>query len=177
MAMLFADVVAYSQLSEEQIPLFVEHFLGRVSTVINRSGDRPVDRNTWGDALYFVFDSVAKAGRVALELVDLVQATDWLRLGLPEDLDLRVALHACPVFYFSDPVAERESFIVSHVSQAARIEPVTPPGQVFGSQGFAALSESDGVREFTCEYVGRTPLAKGYGTFPIYRVTRSCERR
>jgi class 3 adenylate cyclase len=173
MAMLFADVVAYSRLSEEQIPRFVEHFLGRVSEVINRAGAQPVDRNTWGDALYFVFDSVAKAGRVGLELVDLMRTVDWKALGLPEDLDLRVALHAGPVFEFWDPVAERDSFNGSHVSHAARMEPVTPPGQVFASQGFATLSESEGEHEFTCEYIGQTPLAKGHGTFPVYRVAGS----
>ncbi len=128
--MLFADVVGYSQLTEEQNPLFVEHFLGGVSSVMAQSGDRPVTRNTWGDALYFVFDSVAKAGRLALELVDLMHRTDWKRLGLPADLNLRVALHAGPVFECRDPVVGRRSFTGSHVNQAARIEPVTPPGQV-----------------------------------------------
>ena len=125
--MLFADVVGYSQLTEEQNPLFVEHFLGGVSSVMTQSGDRPVTRNTWGDALYFVFDSVAKAGRLALELVDLMHTTDWIRLGLPADLNLRVALHAGPVFECRDPVVGRRSFTGSHVNQAARIEPVTPP--------------------------------------------------
>jgi len=60
----------------------------------------------------------------------------------------------------------------THVSHAARIEPITPPGEVYASRWFAALAAADGVTEFVCEYVGRTPLAKGYGTFPTYHVRR-----
>ncbi|HEY9667290.1 MAG TPA: RyR domain-containing protein [Coleofasciculaceae cyanobacterium] len=30
----------------------------------------------------------------------------------------------------------------------------------------------EGIRDFTCDYVGQTPWAKGYGTFPTYHVRR-----
>ena len=58
------------------------------------------------------------------------------------------------------------------MNRAARLEPITPPGQVYASQVFAALASAEGVRDFTCDYVGQTPLAKGYGTFPTYHVRR-----
>ncbi len=61
---------------------------------------------------------------------------------------------------------------VSHVNRAARIEPITPPGQVYASEAFAALSAVRCPDSFVCEYVGQTPLAKGYGTFPAYHVRR-----
>jgi class 3 adenylate cyclase len=60
----------------------------------------------------------------------------------------------------------------SHVSRAARIEPITPPGQVYCSQEFAAVSEAENMQEFRCVYVGQTPLAKGFGTFATFRVSR-----
>ena len=59
-----------------------------------------------------------------------------------------------------------------HVSRAARIEPITPPGHVYASRSFAALAAAQGARDFVCEYVGQTPLAKGYGTFPTYHIRR-----
>ena len=62
------------------------------------------------------------------------------------------------------------------VEFAARIEPITPPGQVYASQAFAALAAAQGVTEFTCDYVGQTPLAKGYGTFATYHVHRNNPR-
>jgi class 3 adenylate cyclase len=93
-------------------------------------------------------------------------------MGLPSELNLRIALHAGPAYACTDPVTRAPNFIGTHVSRAARIEPITPPGQVYASQAFAALAEAQGVTEFTCDYVGQTPLAKKYGTFPTYHVRR-----
>lgn len=52
----------------------------------------------------------------------------------------------------------------------ARIEPKTPPGQVYASENFAAIAAAQKITDFRCEYVGRLPLAKGYGTFGTYHV-------
>jgi len=126
-------------------------------------------KNTWGDGLFFVFADVGSAGRFALELRDRVKATRWKARGLPE-LDLRIGLHAGPVYGCIDPVTERRNYIGSHVSRAARIEPVTPPGNVYASQPFAALAAAERGLEFKCDYVGQTAMAKKYGTFPTYVV-------
>ncbi len=56
------------------------------------------------------------------------------------------------------------------MNRAARVEPITPPGHVYATEAFAALSAAAGVTAFTCDYVGQTPLAKGYGAFATYRV-------
>jgi class 3 adenylate cyclase len=63
------------------------------------------------------------------------------------------------------------------VSQAARIEPVTPPGQVYVSEAFAAAAAARGVQVFTCDYVGRLPLAKGYGDYPLYHLRWASEHK
>lgn len=173
-AMLFADVVHFTQLQEEQFPAFVHHFLGTVAQLSQASPHSPLFQNTWGDALYFVFASVQKAGIFALELCDLIQQVDWQAKGLPADLNLRIALHAGPVARHRDPVTGHENYIGTHVNHTARIEPITPPGKVYASQAFAALASSEGVTDFTCDYVGKTPYAKQYGTFPTYHV---CRRR
>ena len=57
-----------------------------------------------------------------------------------------------------------------HTSRAARIEPITPPGCVYCSQSFAAISKTLSVTQFDCDYVGNVPLAKGYGSQPVYHV-------
>jgi len=54
------------------------------------------------------------------------------------------------------------------VSRAARIEPITPVGQVYASQQFAALASTQRVKDFNCDYVGRVPLPKKAGIVPIY---------
>jgi class 3 adenylate cyclase/tetratricopeptide (TPR) repeat protein len=171
-ALLFADAVHFSKLTEGQIPLFLGQFLEPIAQLLARPDYAPDGKNTWGDGLYFVFDTVRRAGLFALALAEQLNRTDFAAKGLPPGLNLRIALHAGPVYACVDPVTERETFTGTHVSRAARIEPITPPGQVYASQAFAALAYAQGMREFTCEYVGQTPLAKGYGTFPTYLVRR-----
>jgi hypothetical protein len=51
----------------------------------------------------------------------------------------------------------------SESSLSSRIEPITPSGQVYSSQSFAALATARGVREFRRDYVGQTSLAKAEG--------------
>ena len=72
-ALLFADAKGFSGLREDQIPAFVEGFLGTVADTLARdAATRRVLKNTWGDGLYFVFDSVRDAGVFALDLADAV---------------------------------------------------------------------------------------------------------
>jgi len=170
-ALLFADAQGYSKLTDDQIPRFVEHFLGLVAKLASESAFKPLVVETWGDAVYFVFDIVRDAGRFALDLRDGVRNIDWVSLGLPK-INLRVALHAGPVYLCTNPVTGRPACVGPHVSRAARIEPITPPGQVYASQEFVALAAADGVKELRCDYVGQTLMAKNYGTFPMYVVHR-----
>lgn len=169
---LFADVVNYTMLHEEQIPLFMKHFMGGVARLCKECTRPPEVKNTWGDALYFVFEELEDAGLFSLNLCSFVEETSWEHKELPGSLSIRVSLHAGPVHALKDPVIEKRTFTGAHVSRAARIEPVTPPGQVFCSEAFAALVAAGGIQSFGCEYVGETPLAKGYGSLPMYHVHR-----
>jgi len=172
MALLFGDVKGYSKLKENQIAAFVRYFFGGIAELEAKSDYQSVMKNTWGDALYYVFSSVRDAGLFALELCDFVGNTDWAKVGLPPEFNLRIGLHAGPVYRYSNPLTGKIAYGGTHVSHAARIEPIAPPGKVYASREFAAIASSERVREFACDYVGQTPLAKGYGTFPTYHVRR-----
>lgn len=171
-AILFADVVGYSKLSEEQIPVFMRRFM-EVPGGLLRDWPRPPEgRATWGDALYFVFEDVENAGSFALELSETIRNVHWADLGLPKNLSFRISLHAGPIYRLLDPVTGRHNFTGAHVTRGARIEPIAPPGQIYASEAFAALSAAYGVRGFTCEYVGEVPLAKKFGSWPLYHLRR-----
>lgn len=176
MALLFADAVNFSKLDEDQTRRFVEHFLGRIAALAQSVGHRPVMSNTWGDGLYFVFETIRDAGLFALDLSDCVRNTDWPVFGLPSSLSLRIGLHAGPVYACRDPLTGFASYVGTHVSRAARIEPIVPPGEVYASQAFAALARAEYVNEFSCEYVGLTRLAKGHGSLPTFHVRRAVGR-
>src|SRR6202011_517132 len=64
-AMLFADAVGYSKLSEDETPTFITQFWGAVAELNSRTAQRPEHVETAGDGLYMVFRGVAEAGRYA----------------------------------------------------------------------------------------------------------------
>lgn len=170
---IFADVVGFSKLKDEELSNYIEHFLGEVDDILSLIPKKPLTKNTWGDAFYFTFDSLKDAGNLALELCERIAKVNWRKKGLPEGINLRIALHTGPAFQCKDPVLKRTNFIGSHISKGARIEPITPPGQVYASQEFAALTAAQRVKDFKCDYVGQIPLPKGFGTFPLYNVQRA----
>lgn len=172
MALLFADAVGFSALNDLEVPLFVSRCLGRIADLVAARHDQVAVRETWGDGLFLAFRSVRAAGLFALEMLDLMQRTDWLAEGFSNPLAMRLALHAGPVHFTADPITGLSKCCGTHVSRAARLEPKTPSGQVYASEAFAALVAMEGVDEFRCDYVKELEWAKRYGTFPAYVVRR-----
>ena len=152
---------------------FFLHFLGEVAASLSAARVAPLFRNTWGDGLFLVFDSAPACAEVALDLCDRIAALDLKSMGLPDDLMVRVGIHAGPVFRQNDPILAKENFFGSHVNRAARIEPVTMPGCVYASEQMAALLAISGDGKFRCEYIGKEDLAKGYDTCTLFHVMRS----
>ncbi len=173
-SILFADAVGFSKLGEFQVKSFVREFWGRVARIVERvPAGQLLSANTWGDGLFMVMDEAVSAAEVALSLSAMVTGTEWAAAGLPADTNIRIAVHAGPAYEVDDPVTRRRSYAGMHISRAARIEPVTPPGEVYVSEAFAGLLEFDDRQErFACEFVGTVPMAKEYGRFRTYRLAR-----
>jgi class 3 adenylate cyclase/tetratricopeptide (TPR) repeat protein len=177
-ALLFADMKGFSKLAEEQMPAFIEDFFGLVGRLIRRSEDAPVTTEDRGDGVFCVFNTSHQAARFALDLNECVAAANSLkRLKLGEELKVRIGLHAGPVHEFLHPITGKLAYTGTHVSRAARIEPVAPPGHVWASREFAAMSmiEAQGAArpaDFTCAYVGLTVWHKDYGVEPTFHVRR-----
>jgi adenylate cyclase len=176
-AMLFADAVGYSKLSEDQTLNFITQFWGAVADLNSRTAQPPDHVETTGDGLYMVFRGVGEAGRYALELSELVTRTDWSARGLPCGMNIRIALHSGPVYRGRNPVTGSPIYTGPHTSRTARIEPITPPGQVYASSAFAAVAAANGVGDLSLSYVGRMPLAKDYGVHDIYHVASAIPLR
>ncbi len=172
-AMLFADAVGYSRLTEDQIPLFVEHYAGSVAEFNEQTNCEAVHIETAGDGMYMVFDDPGAAAHYALGLSELINSFDWQSLGLPDDLSARIGLHCGPVFIGPDLITGALLYSGIHTNRTARIEPITPPGQVYASSAFAAVAAARGTEGLRFSYIGRTQLAKHYGALPLYHVKRS----
>ena len=172
-AMLFGDVHGFSRLTDAQLRSFIRLILGSLAEVIGRHRADILLANTWGDGLFVVFDDAGKAASCALDLQEALASIDRIANGLPDDLGLRVGLHLGPAYSARDPILGRENFFGAHVSRAARIEPVTPEGCVYVTETMAAVLALHNSHAFTCEYVGMTEAAKGYGSMRMFLLERA----
>lgn len=173
--MLFADVVGFSRLAEEDTPAFLLNFIGAIAELVARAEPAPAFVNTWGDGLFMVFDTAEQGADFALRLRDAVARTDWPAHGLPAGTSIRIGLHSGPVFPAEDPILRRRNYFGSHVVRAARIEPVAAPGSVYVSAEFARALAAGGDARFATDYLGVLPLAKGFGSGALYRLRRGDE--
>ncbi len=171
--LLFADIKGFSRLPEEHFPAFFVTFLGMVPKILADCAIQPLEMSTRGDGLYMVFADADAAARFAWQLSQRVGAIDWPGLGLPDDTHVRVALHAGPVFVATDPVTGNLAHYGTHVTRAARIEPIVAPGQILVSEPFAAVLAAQANSSYACDLVGVEALAKGYADARLYRLRLS----
>jgi len=150
-------------------PLFPQRFLEIGAQQVAASTAKPLDVKTWGDAVYGVFATPREGAEFALDLLARMLAVDRIAAGLPDTGQMRIALHAGPVFEAFAPIMARHGYFGANVTRAPRIEPITPPGMVYASEAFARVLVASG---YALEYVDMLPLAKDYGATRIYRLER-----
>ncbi len=170
--LMFSDYPGFANLDERVLPLFWGEVMGRAAKMLETYVGKIRQGNTWGDALYVVFDDASSAAGAALDLCAQFEEVDCHALGVPVGTAMRVALHYGPTYVGHDPVSGRNTYYGTEVSRTARIEPITPNGSVYCTEPFAAVLEMEPENNFVCNYVGRMALAKGYGVYPLYSLSR-----
>jgi len=169
MALVFADVVNYSKLSETDIGQYYDELLPKVAELV-AAGHPPAVQQTFGDAFYFAFHELADAATLALALQSLFRNPAQLP-SLSQPLRIRIALHAGPLMSCQDPINRTTNYTGRHTSKAARVEPVVPENQILTTQQFAALAANLAHHPYEFSYVGEQALAKNYGTERLYLLT------
>ena len=174
-SILFADVVGFSKMPDAAYPGFMGEFLANVDRVLSDSRHTALARNTWGDAIFAVFKTASEAAHAALALQSLVSSQVWSkRFGLAStevSLQLRIGLHAGPLYEGLDPITKSLSFMGRHANLAARIEPIAEEGHVYVSGEFAAMATLANPDEFQFDYVGQRTLPKKSGVIPVFRLS------
>ena len=166
-ALVFGDVKGFSALAEAAHPAFFDVVLGGFAEAIESFGAHVEYAETAGDGLYLVATDVLTAMALCHALHASLAPERLARAGLPA-LVLRLSAHYGPVFPGRDPVTRREKFFGKEVVRTARIEPVTPPGETYVTEQFAATAAAEAPGAFACDYVGRQPMAKGFGACRMY---------
>jgi class 3 adenylate cyclase/tetratricopeptide (TPR) repeat protein len=167
-AIMFGDVVGFSHVPERLLPMFQRAFMARISETLDGFGRQVLYRNSWGDAVYAILDTPEAGARCALAIQTALKELNLRQLGFTHPLELRLAVHYGPIFRGRDFLTKAETFFGAHVTRAARIEPVTPPGEVFVTEAMAAALALGGEASVRPEYVGSTQLAKNYGSLKMY---------
>ena len=173
---VFADVVGFSRLKERQIPAFFDLYLLSATQSLQSHRIVPLVKNTWGDGLYLAFESPRDAGLFALDFAHRIATCDWKPMGLDFVPSVRMGIHAGPLYRFYDPLIAQWSYTGSHVTRAARLEPVSEPGKVIATQAFLALAAAEGVREFCGRPLGRRQLLKGAGEVILFELLTATNR-
>jgi adenylate cyclase len=172
-ALLFGDLQGFSGLYDGDLGPFIDEVLTVVARVLDGHGDAVLDRNTWGDGLFVALTDASSAARCALDLQQAIGAVDAAGHGLPSSLRMRISAHAGPVLARRDPVRGVDTVFGRELTRAARIEPRTPPGEVYATNALAALLRLDPDAGVTPEYVGRVTTAKDFETIPMYVLRRA----
>src|SRR6266403_3617860 len=85
---------------------------------------------------------------------------------------LSCAMHALQTHAIAPLVKNTWSYVGSHVTRTARLEPSTDTGKVFATLPFVALAAAERVTEFICHRVGRRQLIKDAGEITVFELTR-----
>jgi class 3 adenylate cyclase len=172
MAVLFGDVAEFGRLSEADVLRFNDAVLGGMAKEMQGFAANLRHIASWGDSIYAVLDDAAAAARLGLHLQEWMAAAHFVPEGAMSPLKLRVAIHFGPVFQGLDGLCGTPTYFGTHVTHAARIEPVTPTGKVYVTEAVAAELKLSDCRDVACDFVGPIPAAKGYGDLLMYVLSR-----
>lgn len=162
-ALIFADFAGFSRLPDTDLPAFWNVLMPAIAQALGPHSRTILLQQTWGDALYLVLDAARPAALAALDILETLNRVRGLLSSGLSSIKLRLSIHFAPVFTGWDPIGLNKLYYGSHVSLAARIEPVTPPGTIYVSEALAAQLALEGLEGFELTYAGEVDLAKGYG--------------
>lgn len=169
-AILFSDVRGYSKLSDRDVLWYFNVLNPHLATAIEKFRPDIQLIDTWGDGIYMITKRASVAAQIAFELNEALAQLDQSMLELDEPLLMRIGLHYGPVFSLYDHFEQKQTYSSNEVSKTARIEPVTPAGEIFGTEAFVAILELEGDECATFEYAGTLPSAKNYGSFRMFHI-------
>lgn len=169
-AILFSDMKGFSKLHDRDILWYYNELQPILAAVLDKFQSEIQHLDTWGDAIYLVTEKASTAAKIAIALNDALAEIDQRHVELKEPLLMRIGLHFGPVYKVYDHLMKCFTYSSHDVTKTARIEPVTPPGEIFGTEPFVAMLELEGENWASCEYAGTLSSAKEFGAFRMFHI-------
>jgi len=176
-AILFADIRGYSRLGDRDVLWYFNVLQPALAKIVEQFQSEIQHLDTWGDAIFLVTEKASVAAKIAVAFNDAIAGIDQSCLELGEPLQMRIGLHFGPVYKLYDHLTKCFTYSSNDVTKTARIEPVTPPGEIFGTEPFVAMLELEGEGWASFDYAGTISSAKNYGAFRMFHVKPKMNRQ
>lgn len=173
---IFTDIEKYSTLKDADLKIFFNKIIPIISEELKEYKDAAIIWNTWGDAIFAIYDKAEKAINMALAYREAFSKLDFEKFGIKK-LNPRIAGNFGEFELIFDPVSGKQNVHGTLVNITARIEPVTTPGEIFVTKEFRDMSISsyDKVDNVRFEDMGEIKLPKNAGVLNLYRLCKRAE--
>ncbi|MBF0131509.1 MAG: hypothetical protein HQL75_02850 [Magnetococcales bacterium] len=174
---VFSDLKGFSKLNEFQLRLYYQKFLPALSAKVEPWLEKAKVFNTWGDGLVAIFEDGVSTVNYLINYQEFMLMFDFVGHGIPR-LVPRIGAHFGDLDYYDDPLIHRTNAVGLHIHTAARIEPITRPGEIFVTEPFKDAIEQLPVAPggIGFDSLGQFPLAKGFGRMDLYRLRKANEK-
>jgi len=173
---IFTDIEKYSTLKDADLKIYFNKVIPVVSEQLKEYKDAAVIWNTWGDAIFAIYDKAEMAINMALAYRESFSKINFEEFGIRK-LNPRIAGNFGEFELIFDPVSGKQNVHGTLVNITARIEPVTTPGEIFVTKEFKDMSISsyDKVENVRFEDMGEIKLPKNAGQLNLYRLCKRAE--
>jgi len=173
---VFSDLKGFSSMTAHEKEVYLRDHLVSLSSRITESLQKAITYNTWGDAIVAIFDEGIDAVEFMLEYRNF--APELKSANEEKKIIPRIAGHYGEVNLFNDPLLGKMNMLGVEMNTAARIEPVTRPGEVFVTKEFKESFEREQllVKSVDFDELGLIPLAKDFGEKELFRLRRFEEK-
>ncbi|MEO5327408.1 MAG: hypothetical protein H7829_04105 [Magnetococcus sp. THC-1_WYH] len=174
---VFSDLQGFSKLNEFQLRLYYKELIPALAERIKPLIGGAKVFNTWGDGLVAIFENGAETVNFLMSYRDFMSVYDFDNVGIPH-LVPRIGAHFGEFDFYEDPLLNRSNAAGSNLHTAARIEPITRPGEIFVTESFKDAIERLPVAPggIGFDSLGQFPLAKGFGKMDLYRLRKANEK-
>ncbi|MGR3375819.1 NUDIX domain-containing protein [Salipiger abyssi] len=172
---MFADVKGYSTFQEQQIRTFHEIIMPLLEKRIEQYKFEYA--RLWGDGIAIASHEVKSIAKIATECRDFFRNLDYNQYQLPP-LSVRISIHHGEYYKGGGIFSSSGEIFGKTVIQAARIEPITEPGQIWVTEAIHVALRDSQIGEsglFATDAIGEVTLPKNYGVINIWTLRREHE--
>ena len=173
---IFTDIEKYSTLKDADLKIFFNKIIPIISEELKEYKDAAIIWNTWGDAIFAIYDKAEMAINMALAYRESFSKIDFEKFGIKK-LNPRIAGNFGEFEMIFDHVSGKQNVHGTLVNLTARIEPVTTPGEIFVTKEFRDMSISsyDKLDNIRFEDMGEIKLPKNAGILNLFRMCKKVE--